>query len=281
MSSRSTPTTLAGFTAALGLLALVPATVASQSVVEAGAVIPGDSGIDSRNERIEVGPDAMIEGPVRSRNGRITIGAGSEVGAISTRNGRVELGADVEVAGGVETYNGRVELGDHSAVQGPVETRNGSVTLGEEVRVEGGVATRNGRIRLGEHGRVRGDLTTRNGGVELAPLSRVEGRVESRNGSVSLEDAFVGRDVDVHTGNVDVLGASTIRGDLVVLMPEDGLFSWLPFVGAPDDLAVRIDGDAVIGGRLVIDERIDLEIAPGADVPEPERPANREAWPGR
>ena len=279
-------------------LLTAPAITAQGTVIEEGSVVTGP--VEATNDPIRVGADVTIDGSVRTRNGGITIGARSEVGPVSTRNGAVELAALVQVAGGIETHNGRIEVGEGGMVRHGIETRNGRIDLGEGTvvggtvhsrngriglgdgaRVEGSVATRNGAVDLGVNSRIHGDLDTRNGGLLARTGASIDGRVESRNGDVRLDDARVGRDVDVYRGDVHLRGASEIEGDLIVLMPEEPAWrSWIPFFGSSDPV-VRIDADARVGGRLIVDERAELEIAPGADVPEPQWYASREAWPGR
>jgi len=63
-------------------------------------------------------------------------------------------------------------------------------------------------------------------------------------------------------------------------MPEErGGWSWLPFLGSTGhDPVIRIEAGAHVGGRLIVDDRARLEIANGADVPEPEFYPSREAW---
>lgn len=282
------------------LLAVASAPAAGQPrVIEAGQIVSGPGGVETRNDGIRVGDEAVVEGPVRSHNGRIQVGARSEVGALSTRNGAVAIGASARVDGGIETRNGRIDVGEGATIRrhvvtrnGPIEvapgvriegyidTRNGRVELGDDVHVAGFIESRNGRVRLGEDGRIGGDVRTRNGGVGLAPRARIEGSVESRNGTVRLDGARVARDVEVRGGDVEILDGSEIRGDLIVLMPEerDRWLSWLPFGEAAREPVVRIHSGARIGGRLIVDERARLEIEGGADVPTPERPASREAW---
>ncbi len=240
----------------------------------------GGQGIETRNEPIRVQPSEVVDGPVRARNGRISIGARADVGAIATRNGRIEVEEYTIVRGAVESRNGRVELGEAVDVHGGVSTRNGAIDLGAGAQVYGPVESRNGRIRLGEDGWIGGDVDTRNGAVDLARGATVEGGVKTRNGSVRLEHARVAGEIDVMNGDVHLGGATRVEGDLIVLMPEErGIWSWLPFLGSTrSDPVIRIEAGAYVGGRLIVDERARLEIANGADVPEPEVYPSREAW---
>jgi cytoskeletal protein CcmA (bactofilin family) len=146
-----------------------------------------------------------------------------------------------------------------------VESRNGAVLIDRGTRVGSGVVTRNGEIRL-------------------RPGAVVEGNVVSRNGRVRLEEARVGGNVDVVHGDIHLSGGSQVDGDVVLLMRDDhGFADWIwPFNRwfAQDPPVIRIDAGARIGGRLIVDERARIEIAPGADVPQPIRYPNREAWLG-
>lgn len=236
--------------------------LSAQTEVGPGSVVTGTSGVESRNESIEIGDGAVIEGPVR------------------TRNGRLDLGEDVEVGAEVENRNGRITLGPGTTVRGPVVNRNGRVELGDGVRIHGTAETRNGRIHLGTDGEVQGDLDTRNGAIEVASGARVAGNVSTRNGQVDLDGATVGGYVDVHRGDVNMVGRTEVQGDVILLMPEGAggwLPSWLPFVSDPEPV-VRIEEDVRIHGRLIVDERARLDVASGAQVPEPERYPHRDAW---
>lgn len=235
--------------------------------------------IRSDNGRIELGA-AVVAGPVLTRNGQVTVGPGSEIGRVESRNGRVEIGPGSVVAGGIETRNGRIGVGDDVSMSGDVVSRNGRVDLGAGLRLAGSVETRNGGIRLGPDGQIQGDVQTRNGAVNLETGAAVGGSVASRNGSVRLESAFVRGNVDVHGGSVRLDGASEVAGDLVVLMSEGGFLARVPWIGRAVGAVpvVRIGPDARVGGRLIVDERARLEIAPGANVPEPERLPGRGSW---
>jgi hypothetical protein len=257
----------------LFVLTALPAPPVAAQGVEEGRTVVGVEGVQTRNDPIRLGEGSRVEGPIVARNGSVAIGAGSEVRSVSSRNGSIVVGANSVVAGGVDTRNGRIELADGAFVAGPVESRNGRIELGDDVWVEGSVETRNGRIRVGDHGGVAGDVRTRNGAVSMQRGSRVEGSVATRNGAVRLDGARVSRDVEVEGGDLDLLGDTRVEGDVVVLMHRTGPWSWLPFFGprTGDPSVVRIGPDARIDGRLIVDERIRLEVAPGALVPEPER----------
>jgi|GEM_PF-1621246 len=263
--------------------------------VEAGATITGP--IQSRNGRVTVGEGAEVRtvttrggqvtlgervraDAVSTRNGRITVGPRAQVGSLNTRNGHIEAGAYTTIHGPVESRNGRVDLGEGVQVEGDVDTRNGAIDLAPGVRVRGTVESRNGQIRLAEDGLIEGHVRTRNGAVHLAAGSSVDGHVRTRNGAVRLEHARVAHHIDVMNGDVHLGGTSRVEGDLILLMPEDrGSWSWLPFIESTGRTPViRIDADAYIGGRLIVDERARIEIEPGADVPEPEILPSREAW---
>ncbi len=261
-------------------LLTVPVLLGADPAGAHAQVTAGGEGLETRNEPIQVQPSAVVDGPIRTRNGRISIGARGDVGAIATRNGRIEVAEFGIVRGPVESRNGQVGLDEAVEVHGGVSTRNGAIDLGPAVRVSGPVESRNGRIRLGDDGWIGGDVGTRNGAVDLARGSTVEGRVETRNGSVRLDHARVARHIDVMNGDVHLDGASRVEGDLIVLMPEErGGWSWLPFLGSTArEPVIRIEAGAHVGGRLIVDERARLEIANGADVPEPEFYASREAW---
>lgn len=255
-------------------------------LVAAMAVMPpvaaqaqGGQGLEARNGPIQVGEGTVVDGPVSSRNGAIAIGSRSEVGQVSSRNGRISIGPRASVLGGVSTRNGRVTLERGVSVAGDVESRGGRIALAADVRIEGSVDSRNGSVGVGPATRVAGDVRTRNGAVTLETGSWVGGDVATRNGTVRLEDARVGRNVELRAGDLHLQGASRVDGDVMLLMPDEGWLGRLPFFRSGTRRPiVRIDAGAHIGGRLVVDERVRLEIAPGADVPEPEFFSSREEW---
>lgn len=249
---------------------------------EQARIVLGGTGLEARNGPIELGEGTVIIGPIHTRNGSISVGARSETGELTSRNGRIHLGASTVVSGSVETRNGAITLGPGASVRGHVESRNGRVELDEDVRVEGSIDARNGRVQVGTDARIRDDIRTRNGGVTMEPGAWVGGDIATRNGSVRLEDARVVRSIDTHGGSLDLMGTARVDGDVIVLMPEQGWLSRIFSFGSRDSQpVVRIDSGVSIGGRLILDERARLELAAGADVPEPERYPGRSSWEGR
>lgn len=257
---------------------MAPGQTAAMAPVQ---TIAGAGLIESRNEAIRIENGTTTDAAVRSRNGRISIGSDARVLSVDSRNGRVDVGARSFVSGAVSSRNGQINLGEGVVVRGPVETRNGALRIGSGSRVEETVYTRNGSVTIGEAARIGSHVESRNGGIHLRPGVVVEGSVVARNGTVRLEDARVRGNVDVVTGDIHLVGRTEIEGDLLLLMPEDrgwgGIWSFFQGI-VGDDPVIRIGAEARILGRLIVDERARLEIAPGADVPTPIRVPSREAW---
>jgi cytoskeletal protein CcmA (bactofilin family) len=251
--------------------------------IESGTTFTGS--LSAQNGRISVGSDARVL-DLSTRNGRIDVGPRSLVdGAIETRNGRITVADGVTVIGPVDSRNGAIEFGADVEVRGPIDSRNGRVVVGRMGRVESAIRTRNGGVTVESGGSVGADIETRNGEIRLHSGAAVDGNVHARNGSVRLADARVGGNVEVQGGDVDLSGRTEVRGDVILLMSEDrgrGFWFW-PFNRweGGDPPVIRIGSEARVDGRLIVDERARLEIAPGADVPEPEFYPNLEAWPGR
>ncbi|MEX1257416.1 MAG: hypothetical protein WEG36_07350 [Gemmatimonadota bacterium] len=290
---------------ALPLIAALAAPIDGRTPPAASVqVISATGTVDTRNGEVRVERGTTFSGPLRAQNGRITVGSDARVLDLSTRNGRIEVGPRSLVDGAIETRNGPITVADGVTVSGPVDSRNGAIELGADVAVRGPVDSRNGRVVVGRMGRVESairtrngavtvesggsvgaGIETRNGGIRLHSGAAVDGSLQARNGPVRLEDARVGGNVEVQGGDIYLSGRTEVRGDVILLMPEDrGLDLWFwPFNrwGDGSTPVIRIDSEARVGGRLIVDERARLEIAPGADVPEPEYYPNLEAWTGR
>lgn len=235
----------------------------------AGAQSDDDtSPLETRNDPITVEAGTTTSEDVESRNGAITIGENAQVGNIVNRNGAIVLQQGAQAAS-IETRNGALVLRGANTTGG-IESRNGRVTIGAESTIGGAVETRNGNVALGQETTVDGDVETRNGSIETAEGVRIQGDVETRNGTITLSGTQVDQLVDAQNGDIRLRAGTVIRGDVRLLMHEDWDGSQPP--------VISIDDDSRVDGRLIVDERARVEIASGADVPDVERFASREAW---
>lgn len=286
-------TNIARITTAL-LLVVVSAACANEPVrIEAGG--HRDGSVETRNGAVFVGDEATIDGDVKSRNGAITLGRGvtsgdldtrngaisakegGRFGDVSTRNGSIALGADTR-AGEVSSRNGRIDVGPDSEVHS-LETRNGSIEGGTSVRVREGATSRNGSVSFDRGSRIGEDVSTRNGGIYLRGVE-AGGSLQSRGGDIRLQAGTeVAGDVRIElgpddanvsgflwffssksfpdAGEIHVLEGSTVRGDLVVRLPED-------YDAEPP--TVTVDGDSRVEGTLRVDARAELVIDDDATI---------------
>ncbi len=242
------------------------------SAVRVGDGESRDGDISTRNGAITIGTGATVDGNVSSRNGAISISSEARTGNVSSRNGAIRLDESVH-AGSFDTRNGAIGIGVGSRIQGPVETRNGGVRVDRDSRLEDAIRTRNGGIRLGESVEVSGGLETRNGGIQTAAGSHLGGSVITRNGTIRLEETRVEGDVDSGGGDIHLSGTTGIEGDVMLLMAAD----WEPGRWQ-DPPRLIIESGVSVGGRILVDERAEVEVEDGASVPEIERLASRDAF---
>lgn len=230
--------------------------------------------LEARNNPIEIGDDATVEGDVENRNGRIVAGKSVTAGNISARNGYIKLGmngrfgdvssrngainlGDNSQAGNIDSRNGSIEIGGGSRI-GAVESRNGSMSLRDDIEVMGNLQSRNGAIRGGTGLRVSGDVSSRNGMVKLATGSEIDGDITTRNGRIELTGTSTARHLQSNSGDLILQDGSRTGGDVVIEMDEDsaghsGGFLW--FGGRrsyPDAGDIRILGSSEVGGDVVL-----------------------------
>lgn len=229
--------------------------------------------LETRNEPIRIPSGLTISEDVESRNGAITIGENAQVGDIETRNGAIVLDEGAQ-SGSIETRNGAIRLRGSNTVQS-IEARNGRIQIGASSAVERSVETRNGPIQIGTESTIGGNVETRNGPITTEEAVRIAGEVETRNGAITLVGTDVEVLVDAQNGDISLREGTVIRGNVLLLMSETwGASSW----SGSNPPTLRIDSESSVQGRLIVDERARVEIESGADVPEVERFASREAW---
>lgn len=261
------------FVAAIALNAS-PAMAGDNIDIPAEAVVEGK--LETRNGRIFIGNGALVEGAVESRNGHIETGAMVVAGDVRTRNGSIALGDGGEF-GRIESRNGQIALGAESSAA-TIEARNGSIRIGPGSRTAG-LDARNGSITIDSDAVVEGPVSTRNGSITLARASRVDGSITTRNGSVELDGATVGQGIESRTGDIVLRAGSRAGGDLVIEVKDSdggrssGFFGFGASDSWPRAGSVRVLDDSVVDGDVVLrlpgdyDERMPtVEIAAGARV---------------
>ena len=129
-------------------------------------------------------------------------------------NSDIRIADGEKRTGDLTTVNGRILLGADSEVEGKCRTVNGGIRVEDGARV-GSLATVNGSIRGGERVVVAGDVESVNGSISLASDSRVAGEVSSINGGIDLEQTTVVGDLRTVHGNVDLRSGVTVKGDVV------------------------------------------------------------------
>jgi predicted acyltransferase (DUF342 family) len=255
-------------------------TVEGDAQTRNGAVTVGDrvkvGALGSRNGAISVGRDSQV-GNVVARNGRVSLGAGSQAGLLEVRNGRVTVATKARVAE-IDSRNGAIELEDDAEVIGKVSSRNGAIRGGQNVRVGGPIESRNGAVGFGAGSAIVGDIRSRNGAIRLNGVT-VDGTLTSRSGDIVVTDgSVIASDLVIEldeasgqssswffgwfgtwtygdAGSIHVSGDSTVKGDVIVRLPED-------YDGeAP---SVTIDPGSRVLGAVRVDGRVDLKVAEGS-----------------
>lgn len=192
-------------------------------------------------------------------NSDIDVASGTDVDSgLSTVNGAVTVGSDSSVDGDIETVNGSIDIGENTAVAGHVSTVNGKITIGAGVsakQVEGV----NGSIEIGEDAAISESVELVNGLVVLRSGGRVDGALASVNGQIRIEGGTAGS-VRNNNGGIVLEKGSRVLGELRV---EKSRFS-----NADKPVTVIIHADCEVGGPLVFEKPVKLQIHESATVGE-------------
>ena len=150
-------------------------------------------------------------------NKSISVPAHAHVSGTSTINGDISVGEDAVVDGGLRTINGRISLAS-GAQTGDLTLINGKITLANGAK-SGGVSAINGSVELSKNAAVRGDISTVNGSIALAPGTAVQGNIKTVNGSVALCNSAVSGNLEFYNGTVLIADGSVIQGGITAKLP--------------------------------------------------------------
>lgn len=132
------------------------------------------SGSSTINGEINVGGDAIVDGNLRTINGRIYLADGAQTGDLMAINGNIRLGDGVH-AGNLQTVNGEIKLGKNTFAK-KLATVNGGIIADHGVHISGNVGNVNGNIILCG-ARLDGNLSLYNGSVLLTDGAVIHGNV--------------------------------------------------------------------------------------------------------
>ncbi|APF19833.1 DUF4097 family beta strand repeat-containing protein [Caldithrix abyssi] len=169
-----------------------------------------DKDLYTINGDIIIGDHCVINGALKSINGRIEIGRESKVEDIKSINGQVKIAENSKVAESVTVINGAVTLKANAVVGQDVNTVNGSIRL-VRARVLGNVFTVNGDVFLEDKALVVGSIVVKG----------KTGEDEKRKVEIFLNDSSVveGNIDGQKAENTQILvyldGSSQIKGDVI------------------------------------------------------------------
>jgi hypothetical protein len=135
------------------------------------------SGSSTINGEIDVGSDAIVDGNLRTINGRIYLANGAQAGNLTTINGNIRLG-DGAYADDLQAVNGELKLGKNARAA-KLATVNGDVVVAQGAHISGNVGSVNGNLILCGT-QLDGELSFYNGSVLLADGSVIHGNVTAR-----------------------------------------------------------------------------------------------------
>lgn len=159
--------------------------------------------------------------------------------------------------GNLSMVNGSIHVGHHSQVK-RVNTVNGSIEFESNVKVRQ-AETVNGDIVAGEYLYADGDVTTVNGNIELGAHAVIQGNVTTVNGDINLEYAQVEADLVNVNGDMQLTGATQVKGDVIYRKPSS---SW--FNSEHKKNPKLFSGPQVsIEGNIILERPVELNLAPG------------------
>ena len=162
------------------------------------------------------------------------------------------------MAGDVRSVNGDIRLENDSAVKNAA-TFNGKISISNNVKASD-LSTVNGSIRSGEDLTVERNVSTVNGSIYIKAGAEIGDSVSTVNGSIDLAKTVVGGNLETLNGDIK-LRHSVIAGDIVFRALS-------AFSLRPSNPRLVIDADSEVRGRIILRQRVELEIEEGAKIGE-------------
>ena len=164
-------------------------------------------------------------------------------------------------SGSYSTVNKSIKLGDN-VTTGDVDSVNGSIRIGNNSYVES-IESVNGSIKLGNDVAVERSVDAVNGAITLEPGCEVGGRIRTVNGGVKMENTRVAGDVETVNGQLRILNASEVTGNVVVHESKGWSMN-----NRRKPVHVEIGQDVVVHGDLIFESAVELKLHDTAKVGE-------------
>lgn len=193
-------------------------------------------------------------------NKSIKIEAGGESSGATSVNGSITIGENAVVTGDVKTVNGSIRVDSGARIE-DASTVNGGVRLANAVQADN-LSTVNGSIRVAESVTVAGEIEAVNGRISIDKGSTVTDDVTNVNGKIALTGAEIGGDVSTVTGDIDVVGGSVVKGDLIVAEPS----SWGFGKSQSRKPRIVIGPGSSVNGIIKLEHKVELFISETASV---------------
>jgi len=124
------------------------------------------------------------------------------------------------------------------------------------------LSTVNGSIKVAESVTVDGEIEAVNGRISVENGSSVADDVSNVNGKIALNGAEIGGDVATVTGDIDVVGGSVVKGNLIVEKPDNWGFG----NKKTRKPRVVIGPGSTVKGNIELEHKVDLFISETAKV---------------
>jgi len=136
----------------------------------------------------------------------------------STVNGEISVGSDAVVDGSLRTINGRIYLAT-GAQTGDLTSINGAITLAEGAHA-GNLKTVNGGFTLGKN-TLTATLMTVNGDIHAANGAHITGNAENVNGDMILCGTQLDGNLSFYNGSVLITDGSVVHGNVTAKKPTN------------------------------------------------------------
>lgn len=197
-----------------------------------------------------VGASALLSGCF------INVGASEQPGSnIDKVLGSASVGSKERYAD-ISLVNGGVKMASDSSANN-VSTVNGSIELRDNVKLHS-ASTVNGSIESGSGLQVTDDLSTVNGKILPGSNAVVGGNISTVNGDIVLDNSQAGSDVTTVNGDIKLTGNTVVKGD-VVYKPRGKkkvFFGW----SNDNKPTLYISADAVVEGKIILEQDVELQI---------------------